>query len=562
MEETLRGEPRDETRDVSAQRVTSPRGEAWRQALGTRWAALLALYVAIVFVLAALMPLDDIDLPMHLAIGEWIARHHAVPFTEPFAWTRMGAPYFAYSWLMQVGSYGLLAILGPLGLHLLYAAIACAGVLAIAAMGRAEGWRPWPTLLLAAIHFVVLTRVTPSLRPQVALYALVPLAWAATSWLRREEGLAARWPFAALFVVGALAANTHLLFALAGVPVFVLVADPPARRRTAWYAVLAVVAGWLCSPYALAWPEIFRLNFAPNPLFRYPSPISEYKPGFSVSPVIGAFLALAPWFATGSPLQRATSAAAPGATRRWLALAALWLVGLIAFSHVEKAITIWWLVSLPLSGAALSRFPDPRSAARARVRISILAAIGLLLCAEHAVLGRSLRAREGTTATRTLPGRWSMAVEPLAAWLQSHARPANRARLFTTFNYGSYLTWRLPAYSASIDSRTIFPDSVAVPESFVMGALATQELGPWRSADVAIVPLDYAVAAALDSAADWERLAQPDSGRLSRSQLGLWARRAWWDSVSVGAGRVAGASAPRVASGGRGPGGGGTQHGP
>ena len=33
-------------------------------------------------------PLGDPDLPLHLAVGEWIARHHSVPFTEPFAWTR------------------------------------------------------------------------------------------------------------------------------------------------------------------------------------------------------------------------------------------------------------------------------------------------------------------------------------------------------------------------------------------------------------------------------------------------------------------------------------------
>ena len=532
-------DPSRALRDVDEPGSAAPRRSEWLRALGTHWSAIIALYVAMVFVLAALMPLDDIDLPMHLAIGEWIAQHHAVPFTEPFAWTRMGAPYFAYSWLVQLGSYGLLALLGPVGLHLLYAAIACAGVLAIAAMGRAEEWRPWPTLILAAIHFAVLTRVTPSLRPQATLYALVPLAWAATFWLRRSDGLSSRWPLVLLFAASALAANSHLLFALTGAPVFVLLADPPARRRTAVYAALAVGAGWLCSPYALAWPEVLRLNFAPNPLFRYPSPISEYQPGFTVSPVIGAFLALIPWFAAGSPFHASTGAA-PHAIRRWLALAALWLVGLMAFSQVEKAITIWWLVSLPLVGATLSRIPDPRSTLRARARISLLAAIGLLLCAEHALLGRSFRAQEGTTATRTLPGSWSMAVEPLAAWLQSHAHPSTRARLFTTFNYGSYLTWRLPGYSASIDSRTIFPDSVALPEAFVVSARARRELGPWRSADVAIVPLRYAVAAALDSAPDWERLALPDSGRASGSEMGLWARRAWWDSVAVDAGSPGG----------------------
>ncbi len=536
MEETLGEETRAARADEVEIHDRDPRAARraeWLRALGTHWRAILALYVAIAFVLAALMPLDDIDFPMHLAIGEWIARHHAVPFTEPFAWTRMGAPYFAYSWLVQLGSYGLLAILGPLGPHLLYGAIGAAAVLAIAAMGRAERWRPWPTLILAAIHFVVLTRVTPSLRPQVVLYALVPIAWAAAATLRRGDERSTRWALAALFVASALAANSHILFALTGAPVFVLVMDPPARRRTALYAAVAVVAGWLFSPYGLSWPEVFRLNFAPNPLFRYPSPISEYQPGFNAAPLIGIFLALVPWFAAGSPFYRAEGTLASPAVRRWLALAAIWVVGLIAFSRVEKAVTIWWLVSLPLAGATLSRIPDPRSLFRARARIGLLAVIGLLLCAEHAVMGRAIRSREGTVVSRTLPGLWAVEAEPLAAWLQSHAKPVSRARLFTTFNFGSYLTWRLPEYSASIDSRTIFPDSVALPEAYIVKDLADTSLGPWRSADVAIVPADYAVASAIDRSPEWIRLARPDSAGARRALLGLWARRARWDSVRV-----------------------------
>jgi hypothetical protein len=535
VEETVREKPVAARADAESdgRGPRALRREEWRNALGAHWRGILALYVAIAFVLAALMPLDDIDLPMHLAIGEWIARHHAVPFTEPFAWTRMGAPYFAYSWLVQLGSYGLLAALGPLGLHLLYGAIGAAAVLAIGAMGRAEGWRPWPTLILAAIHFVVLTRVTPSLRPQVVLYALVPLAWAAAATLRRGDERSTRWALAALFVVSALAANSHILFALTGAPVFVLLFDPPARWRRALYAAGAVAAGWLFSPYGLSWLDVFRLNFAPNPLFRFPSPISEYQPGFNASPLIGAFLALVPLFAAGSPLFHADRKLASPATRRWFAMAAIWVVGLIAFSRVEKAITIWWLVSLPLAGATLSRIPDPRSPLRARVRIGVLAVIGLLLCAEHALMGGAIRSREGTVESRTLPGLWAVEAEPLAAWLQSHARPAGRARLFTTFNFGSYLTWRLPGYSASIDSRTIFPDSVALPEAYIVKNLADTSLGPWRSADVANVPLDYAVASAIDRSPEWVRLDLPDSARARRASLGLWARRAWWDSVQT-----------------------------
>ena len=47
---------------------------------------------AVVFCFGAVRPLADPDLPMHLSVGEWIVRHRAVPFLEPFAWTRMGEP--------------------------------------------------------------------------------------------------------------------------------------------------------------------------------------------------------------------------------------------------------------------------------------------------------------------------------------------------------------------------------------------------------------------------------------------------------------------------------------
>ncbi|MEO6526824.1 MAG: hypothetical protein ABIP93_09390, partial [Gemmatimonadaceae bacterium] len=69
------------------------------QSFGAQWPLDLAVMALVVFCFGAVRPLADPDLPMHLAIGEWIVQHRAVPFVEPFAWTREGAAYFAYSWL-------------------------------------------------------------------------------------------------------------------------------------------------------------------------------------------------------------------------------------------------------------------------------------------------------------------------------------------------------------------------------------------------------------------------------------------------------------------------------
>ena len=60
------------------------------------WSASLIACCLAAAVWAGFAPLADPDLPMHLAIGEWIVAHRQVPFIEPFAWTRPGEPYFAY----------------------------------------------------------------------------------------------------------------------------------------------------------------------------------------------------------------------------------------------------------------------------------------------------------------------------------------------------------------------------------------------------------------------------------------------------------------------------------
>jgi len=102
-----------------------------------RWlpAALLTMLAA-----GAMAPLADPDLPMHLAVGRWIVEHRAVPTVEPFAWTRPGAPYFAYSWLVQTALYLLMHVGGPGALRLLHGGLLAAAFWAALVAGRELGW--------------------------------------------------------------------------------------------------------------------------------------------------------------------------------------------------------------------------------------------------------------------------------------------------------------------------------------------------------------------------------------------------------------------------------------
>src|SRR5205823_5647094 len=91
---------------------------------------------------------------------------------------------------------------------------------------------------------------------------------------------------------------------------------------------------------------------------------------------------------------------------------------------------------------------------------------------------------EGDTVVRVLPSIKAYAAEPAARWLETNVELPKGTRVLTTFNFGSYLKWRLPATSESIDSRGVFPDSAALPD--VPSVAGPPHMGPWRSATVAV----------------------------------------------------------------------------
>ncbi|WP_443748292.1 hypothetical protein [Asticcacaulis solisilvae] len=64
-------------------------------------AAALAL---LVFALALWPPalLNDTDTWWHLAAGDWMVAHHAVPHADPFSWTFAGKPWVAHEWLSEI----------------------------------------------------------------------------------------------------------------------------------------------------------------------------------------------------------------------------------------------------------------------------------------------------------------------------------------------------------------------------------------------------------------------------------------------------------------------------
>lgn len=494
----------------------------WRDALGPLWSAQLVFFALCLFAAGATLPLADPDLAIHLATGEWVVRHHAVPFTEPWAWTRPGAPFPAYSWAIETAYYLTLARFGPIGLHVFQGLVYVALGASIVVLGRVAGWRSWTTIVMIAIQLIVALGATPYLRPQAILAIATPLAWAIV--MRARDVPRLTWELPALTILSAAVANSHLLFPITAAPCILLLAMLPERRARLVTVPLAIVIGWFLTPYALHWVEIYRLYLAPNALLRAPSPIAEYKPGFTmalgagVSSLFVCFgFAFLPWITV-----------AKYDWRYRVLFGLLWFAGLLLFAAAVRALVIWWLLIIPPVAGVIELLPQPRLPVVRTAQRGLV----LLIFAIVALLGvddmENPWLQTGTVQTRVLPTMNARSIEPIAAWLDCNVRHDVGGRLVTTFNFGGYVPWRLPYLSESIDGRTFFPDSVAKPETYFPPNRASIPLPPWRTADLAIAPVDFPIGAVLDSATGWHRVAITSQMEGKATMIGLWVTDRWW----------------------------------
>lgn len=467
-------------------------------------------------------PLADPDLPMHLAVGRWIVQHQAVPTTEPFAWTRPGAPYFAYSWLVQTVMYLLMHAAGPLALRLLHGFLLAAAFASALIAGRSIGWTRDTSCLVAAFHLVVFTSVSPLLRPQEALFVLLPLEWALVARALGSKGDRGLPTLIGLGLIAAVTVNTHVFFPLLAAPLSLLFTLPAeaqedslGRRIQRGMPLAAALAlGVACSPYVLHWGQVFALNFKENVLFGPSSQIAEHQPGFSTRGGLGMALALLPLIASGRWTHRER-----------VVWGAMWAVGLIVFALKTKGLLVWWALAFPLAGLSAATLMAAWDTLRVippllAFAIPLAAGIGYLIGVPPTIptLATGWRA-EHVQPGSTLSSPAALAMDTLVTQL---AGREGERRVLTVFDLGSYLTWRAPALSASIDGRTIFPDSAALPDAPLSPTAPERPIGPWRSADAAIVPLGYPVAKVLDTARGWRRLATTRVQSSPFGTVGLW----------------------------------------
>jgi hypothetical protein len=206
----------------------------------SRPTTLLALGLLVVLVPAALLPIESYDFFWHLATGRWIAEHHALPLTDPFAIASDRTPWINGEWLFQVAMY---AVRSPVWIDRLRAflvAVLFAGGFLLAAK-KAE----WPIALAVTAFAFAGGYDRLDARPSTAAAALLVIGLAL---LERELDVA----YVVLTIVWI---NVHPSALLA--PLLALIV-----RRIHWLPLVSAIA-LLLNPYG--WNAIL----APLQLTRF-----------------------------------------------------------------------------------------------------------------------------------------------------------------------------------------------------------------------------------------------------------------------------------------------------
>lgn len=412
----------------------------------------------------------DPDVWWHLRTGKWVVEQGMLPTTDPFSIYGEGHPWIAYSWLFEVGLYGLVRAFGEgavlvytllgvwviiLLLHRMisrrcsYFALTC-GLLAVStlAMSRLFTPRPW---LLSIIFFTITLEVVLLLR----------------------EGKRSRW-FWLLPIVYMTWANMHVQF-IYGLGLLCLacaaplidrctkslhdVSPPLASGAGQWKPVVALTV--LCTMATLLTPHHVHLY---TTVVQLSAQTGMWE--YALEMQAPAFRTAADW---AMLVLFALALARLGWRRSWSSFEIV-LLAVAGASAFRGARDTWFLV-LAAIVVVVSKEPGetksypttvPRSGIAAVIALVI---VGVVCITEYRDLSPQ-KIRENTAEIYPIEA---------ASFVEQQAY---EGPLYNDFDWGGYLIWRLPQLKVSMDGRANVHGDERIKR-----AIATWAGGPHWSED-------------------------------------------------------------------------------
>ncbi len=442
-----------------------------------------------------LSALADPDVWWHLSTGNWIVQNHAVPRNGLFT-QYSDLPWVASSWLFDVLLAAAYKAMGLRALPVLLMGFKVAIAVATFMLARGSRGNLWPAVALAAIAQYAIPGLPPG--PIVCSIILFAIELALLFGSRRAARMRPLYWLPVLFAFWAnldagFIFGLLVLFLFAGVAMVEelgrrsaanWMAEQPLAvplRTAAIVAIASLIASFL-SPYffqtcAAAWKDLWSVA----PYVRGLRAVSFRQP----QDYLLLLLAMTASFSLGRRRSRdlfqvllMISCLALAFTRQ----RDIWLLALASVAVIAEA--------LPTRFASAERQNSNRTRKREK-----LATVGLVLIGfVAAVVSRVPASREAllNKVSESFPVR---ACDYIRA---NHLPPP----LFNTYDWGGFLTWYLPEYPVSIDSRTaLYGDEIDSRYfNLISGQIRLNADSSFTNARSILLPKDLPMAVALSAA--------------------------------------------------------------
>ena len=212
-------------------------------AVSPPWIAAIAMLALTLFGPGVLR---DGDSFWHLAAGEWMLAHRAVPHEDPFSYTFAGAPWVAHEWLSEVLMAASFRAAGWSGVVVLTALAAALAMFQLAHhLGR---WLPaGPSLLLLLLAGSCIASYLLA-RPHILALPVLE-TWIAGLFIARSKGGVPSWRLLPMMCLWANLHGGSILGLLLVVP---LALEAALAEPAAWRTVLSRWGGFLLTAIAAA----------------------------------------------------------------------------------------------------------------------------------------------------------------------------------------------------------------------------------------------------------------------------------------------------------------------